>query len=82
MDDDDARDQEGERSLNRIARTLNVPVKSFYGLEQATSSPEPQEADSGEDVALAVMRLFLQLTNPEARARCVAFIAQELTQGG
>jgi hypothetical protein len=84
MDNDDALDPKRRRSLERIAHALNMPVDSFYEAGQVKPllviDVDPPTKDVEQ--ALIVMRLFLQLKNPEARARCVGFITQELTNDG
>ena len=84
MDNGEALDRKRRRSLDRIAHALNVPVDSFNQAEQADPSLVIDGDPRKEDVeqALIVLRLFLRLKNPEARARCVGFITQELTNDG
>ena len=84
MDNGEALDRKRRRSLDRIAHALNVPVDSFYQDEQADPSLLIDGDPRKEDVeqALLVLRLFLRLKDPEARARCVGFITQELTNDG
>ncbi|RYF16009.1 MAG: hypothetical protein EOO77_12835 [Oxalobacteraceae bacterium] len=67
-------------ALERIARILDVPAASFFVPEPYLNTGRAETAANEEDLAqvLAVMRLFLQLKDPEARARCVSFIIQEL----
>ena len=80
--DDEATDYENGASLKLIASALGVPVASFFATEPLRFSGQTGEAASREEMAeaLAVMRLFLRLPDPEARARCVSFITQELLQ--
>lgn len=83
MDDDDkAPGYERENSLKLIAEALGVPVSNFFATEPLRFSGRMGAAASREEMAeaLAVMRLFLRLQDPEARARCVSFITQELVR--
>lgn len=82
MNDDDATDHENRASLKLIASALGVPVASFFATESLRFSGQMGEAASRGEMAeaLAVMRLFLRLPDPEARARCVSFVTQELLQ--
>jgi hypothetical protein len=82
MDDDEATNYEKGASLKLIAGALGVPVDSFFATEQLRFSGQMGEAASRGEIAeaLAVMRLFLRLPDPEARARCISFITQELLQ--
>lgn len=81
MDSGEASDHKHRRYLDLIARALNVPVDSFFQAKQAKPLLVIDVDPPTEDVqqALTVMRLFLRLKDPEARARCVGFITQELT---
>ena len=81
-DDDDASGYEIGHALERIARSLNVPAASFFAPAPCTNVEETGAAATDEEMsqALGVMRLFLRLKDPEARARCVSFITQELLQ--
>ncbi|GJD73869.1 hypothetical protein [Methylobacterium goesingense] len=84
MDDGEASNRTHRRSLDLIAIALNVPVDSFYQAKQFKPLLVIDVDPPTEDVeqALIVMRLFLRLKDPEARARCVGFITQELTNDG
>lgn len=81
-DDDDASDGKTSHPLERIARSLNLPAASFFAPAASGNVEEAGGAATDEEMsqALAVMRLFLRLKDPEARARCVSFITQELLQ--
>lgn len=81
MDDhDDAADREADNALGRIARTLGVPAASFFATEPSRPSSGEEEVacDEGITQALTMMRLFLRLKDPEARARCISFLTEEL----
>jgi hypothetical protein len=80
--DDEAEDPTSDASLKLIASALGVPVASFFATKPLRFSGQMGEAASRGEMAeaLAVMRLFLRLPDPEARARCVSFITQELLQ--
>lgn len=84
MDDnnDETLDHETGNALGRIARILDVPAASFFAPKQSPTLGGVGTAATDEGIvqALAVMRLFLQLRDPEARARCLSFITQELLQ--
>ncbi len=82
MDDDEATKHEDRASLALIASALGVPVASFFATEPLRFSGQMGKAASRGEIAeaLAVMRMFLRLSDPEARARCVSFITQELLQ--
>ncbi|ACB27653.1 hypothetical protein [Methylobacterium radiotolerans] len=73
-------------ALVRIAQTLGVPVATFLtayppGTPDAGMIVEgldhPGEDHPAEVVAL--LRLFVRLKSPEARARCLAYVVQEAT---
>jgi hypothetical protein len=79
-DDGNAPDYENNDPLARIAAVLGVPVASFFAPGPLRFSRQMGAAASREEMieALAVMRLYLRLQSPEARARCVTFITEEL----
>jgi len=83
MNGDDPRD-DNPGALIRIAKTLGVPVATFL-----TAYP-PGTPDVGTIVegldhpaeVVALLRLFVELKSPEARARCLAYVAREATHDG
>ncbi|MCJ2023980.1 hypothetical protein [Methylobacterium sp. J-067] len=79
-DDGDAPDYENNEHLTRIAGVLGVPVARFFATGPLRFSGQMGAAASREEMteALAVMRLYLRLQSPEARARCITFITEEL----
>ncbi|MCK2057092.1 hypothetical protein [Methylobacterium sp. 37f] len=73
---------DGPNMLGRIARTLGVPVATFLTADPA-EMPDTETAMASLDHtadAVVLLRLFVQLKSPEARARCIAYIVQEATQ--
>jgi len=71
-------------ALVRIARTLGVPVASFLTTYPA-ETPDTATAVAGLDhpaEVVALLRLFVRLKSPEARARCLAYVVQEVTHDG
>ncbi|MGX9979092.1 hypothetical protein [Methylobacterium fujisawaense] len=80
MSGDDPQD-DARGALFRIAQTLGVPVATFL-------TPDPADIPDIETIgeganhlaeAVALMRLFVRLKSPEARARCLAYVVQEAT---
>ncbi|MHC2109231.1 hypothetical protein [Methylobacterium sp. CM6246] len=70
--------------LVRIARTLGVPVATFLttfpaGIPDAATTVEGLDHPSE---VVALLRLFVRLKSPEARARCLAYVVQEVTRDG
>ncbi|MDO9427756.1 MAG: hypothetical protein Q7T93_13115 [Methylobacterium sp.] len=73
---------DGPGMLDRIARTLGVPVATFLTAD-APETPDAETAMAGLDhtaEVVALLRLFARLKSPEARARCIAYVVQEATQ--
>lgn len=69
------------RALNRIAKALDVPAETFLTVHPAAASDaelDPSTLDHLPDV-VALLRLFVRLKSPEARARCLAYVVQEAT---
>ncbi|KQO59064.1 MULTISPECIES: hypothetical protein [unclassified Methylobacterium] len=80
---DDPQD-DGPGMLDRIARTLGVPVATFLTADPA-EAPDTKIPVATPDQLLemmALLRLFVQLKSPEARARCLAYIVHEATNDG
>lgn len=80
MNGDDPQDDEGG-ALVRIARTLGVPVATFLTTDPA-DPPDFETVVEGPDHladVVALLRLFVRLKSPEARARCLAYVVQEAT---
>lgn len=71
-------------SLVRIARTLGVPVATFLtACPTETSDTETVLANLDHPAeVVALLRLFVRLKSPEARARCLAYVVQEATHEG
>ena len=81
MSGDDPQD-DGRGSLVRIARTLGVPVATFLTADPA-DTPDIETVVEGPDhlaEVMALLRLFVRLESPEARARCLAYVVQEATR--
>lgn len=83
MNGDDPQDDK-PGTLVRIARTLGVPVATFLTGDPAET---PDIEAAGEDPdhfseVMALLRLFVRLKSPEARARCLAYVVQEATHDG
>lgn len=55
-------------SLERIARTLDEPVTTFFA---------PGEHESRDAETLALVRAFDRIKDPQARARCLSFVTAE-----
>lgn len=55
-------------SLERIARTLDEPVSTFF---------MPSEHESRDAETLAIVRAFDRIKDPKARARCLSFVTAE-----
>lgn len=68
--------------LDRIARALGVPATTFLTAAPAeTTDTEIPAADFDHfPEVTALLRLYVQLKSPEARARCLAYIVQEATR--
>ncbi|QEE38968.1 MULTISPECIES: hypothetical protein [unclassified Methylobacterium] len=71
-------------ALVRIARTLRVPVATFLtacpvGTSNTDSAVVAQDHPAE---VVALLRLFVRLKSPEARARCLAYVVQEVTNDG
>ncbi|WP_342165328.1 hypothetical protein [Methylobacterium sp. SD21] len=71
-------------ALGRIASTLGVPVEAFLAADPAAG---PDLASAGMDLdasaqVLALLRLFVRLKSPEARARCLSYVVQEAIHDG
>lgn len=83
MNGDDPQDDD-PGALVRIARTLGVPVSTFL----TTCPAEIPDAETAVAVpahpaeVVALLRLFVRLKSPEARARCLAYVVQEVTHDG
>lgn len=80
MNGDDPQDDE-RGALVRIARTLGVPVATFL-TAAPTDTPDIKTVVEGSDhlaEVMALLRLFVRLKSPEARARCLAYVVQEAT---
>ena len=80
MNGDDLRDDD-PGALVRIARSLGVPVATFLTADPARA-PDTETAVAGLDhlpEVVALLRLFVRLKSPEARARCLAYVVQEAT---
>lgn len=80
MNGDDPQDDE-RGALVRIARTLGVPVATFLRAAP-TDTPDIETVVEGPDhlaEVMALLRLFVRLKSPEARARCLAYVVQEAT---
>ncbi|KQO66328.1 hypothetical protein ASF22_20530 [Methylobacterium sp. Leaf87] len=70
--------------LDRIAQSLGVPVATFQ-TAYPDEAPDTETALAGLDQlseVMALMRLFVRLKSPEARARCLAYVVQEATNDG
>ncbi|TXM55075.1 hypothetical protein [Methylobacterium sp. WL120] len=77
---DDPQDRLG--ALDRIARSLGIPTAAFMTADPAKTS-DIENAVAGLDhlpEVVALLRLFVRLKSPEARARCLAYVVQEATQ--
>ena len=71
-------------ALDRIARSLGVPVATFLTAD-LPETPDIETAVAGLDhlpEVVALLRLFVRLKSPEARARCLAYVVQEATNDG
>ena len=71
-------------ALVRIAKTLGVPVATFltaYPPETSDAVTIVEGLDHPAEV-VALLRLFVELKSPEARARCLAYVAREATNEG
>lgn len=55
-------------SLERIARTLDEPVRTFF----AAGDHESRDAET-----LAIIRAFDRVKDPQARVRCLTFVMAE-----
>ncbi|TXN81143.1 hypothetical protein [Methylobacterium sp. WL8] len=68
-------------ALDRIARALGVPIATFLTACPAGTSDTALDMSSLDNPAevVTLLRLFVRLKSPEARARCLAYIAQEAT---
>ncbi|TXN66597.1 hypothetical protein FV228_14750 [Methylobacterium sp. WL18] len=80
MNGDDPQDDD-LAALVRIARTLGVPVATFLTTCHS-GIPDAETAVAGLDhpaEVVALLRLFVRLKSPEARARCLAYVVQEVT---
>jgi len=81
--DDPYRD-ENSSTLDRIARTLGVPVAAFLTAAPA-DTPVSETAVVGPDhpaEVVTLLRLFVRLKSPESRARCLAYVVYEATHDG
>ncbi|MFK5600188.1 hypothetical protein ACFZ8E_24795 [Methylobacterium sp. HMF5984] len=80
MNGDDPQD-DAPGALVRIARSLGVPVATFLTADPP-ETPNTETAVAGLDhlpEVVALLRLFVRLKSPEARARCLAYVVQEAT---
>ncbi|KQP40339.1 MULTISPECIES: hypothetical protein [unclassified Methylobacterium] len=80
---DDPQD-DGPDMLGRIAQTLGVPVATFLTADPA-EIPDNETAMASLDHtadAVVLLRLFVRLKSPEARARCFAYVVQEAANEG
>ena len=71
--------------LVRIARTLDVPVATFLtaGSAEAVDIETAVEGlDHPAEEGALLLRLFVRLKSPAARARCLAYVAREATRDG
>ncbi|MCJ2066836.1 hypothetical protein MKK63_29720 [Methylobacterium sp. J-088] len=71
-------------ALVRIAWTLGVPVATFlttYPTGKSDLETAVGALDHPAEV-VALLRLFVRLKSPEARARCLAYVVQEATHDG
>nr|WP_238184578.1 hypothetical protein [Methylobacterium trifolii] len=71
-------------ALDRIARSLGVPVATFLTAHPA-ETPDTEMPVAGLDHlpdVVALLHLFVRLKSPEARARCLAYVVQEATNDG
>ncbi|TXM66802.1 hypothetical protein [Methylobacterium sp. WL120] len=77
--------QDGDLSpLDRIARSLGVPITTFLTADPA-ETPDTEIVVTSSDhlpEVVALLRLFVRLKSPEARARCLAYVVQEATNDG
>ena len=55
-------------SLERIARTLDEPLSSFF---------TPNEHESRHAETLAIVRAFDRIKDPQVRARCLLYVTAE-----
>jgi hypothetical protein len=80
MNGDDPQDDECG-ALVRIARTLGVPVATFLTADPADTLDIETVVEGADHLAevMALLRLFVRLKSPEARARCLAYVVQEAT---
>ncbi len=83
MNGDDPQGDDLPDTLALIARTLGVPVAAFLTTPTGSAGTPGLEsfAEGMDDPAqvVALLRLFARLKNPEARARCLAYVVQEAT---
>lgn len=82
MGGDNPQDDTQARTLTRIARTLGVPIETLLASEPH-AMPGFETLDVGGDdpaQVMALLRLFVRLKSPEARARCFAYVVQEATR--
>ena len=82
MNGDNPQDRTDPGPLTRIARTLSVPIATFLTADPVEiSDAEADVAGAGHlDQVVAVLRLFVRLKSPEARARCLAYVVHEATR--
>ena len=68
-------------ALDRIARTLGVPVATFLTTDFANTPDFKTVVENSDHLAeaVALLRLFVRLKSPESRARCLAYVVQEAT---
>ncbi len=71
-------------ALVRIARSLGVPVATFLTGRppEVPDTDPPVTAQDHLPEVVMLLRLFVRLKSPEARARCLAFVVQEATHDG
>jgi len=76
MDDADARDRDAAPTLGLIAQALNLPVATFFSAGRPASPTEPGITVEADDLAQTaeLLRLFLLLTDLEARERCLKLV--------
>ena len=83
MNDDDLHDA-NRGALVRLAQALDVPVANFL-TDHPVETPGTETALAGLEhpaEVVALLRLFVRLKSPEARARCLAYVVQEVTHDG
>jgi len=82
MNGDNPHDRTDPGPLTRIAQTLSVPIATFLTEDPVEMSGAEADVQARDDLdqVVAVLRLFVRLKSPEARARCVAYIVHETTR--